>query len=264
MIRIRRKPLPVTTSATLDHDQGLVNGELDYPSRVAAAKRLFALRNTPRNRVFAVVRSTLAEMCHGSRRCMYCEDAPADEVEHFRPKDLFPEHAFSWSNYLYSCGPCNGPKNNRWGILPARGASVIDVSRPRGAAVVPPRWGQPALIDPSRQDPLLHLIMDLKETFLIVPRLARGTPSYACAEYTIEVLKLNKDFLIESRATAFQAYVSHLTRAGGATNGHDRQVVRDAIRNTPHPTVWAEMKRQRNLHPTLEAYFNASPAALRW
>ena len=26
---------------------------------------------------------------------MYCEDAPADEVEHFQPKDLYPEFVFS-------------------------------------------------------------------------------------------------------------------------------------------------------------------------
>ena len=54
----------------------------------------------------------LSAMCHGPRRCMYCEDSAADEVEHFRPTDLYPEFVFAWMNYLYACGPCNVRKKN--------------------------------------------------------------------------------------------------------------------------------------------------------
>ena len=50
---------------------------------------------------------------------MYCEDSVADEVEHFRPKDLYPDVVFAWRNYLYACGQCNGGKNNRFSIVRA-------------------------------------------------------------------------------------------------------------------------------------------------
>jgi hypothetical protein len=35
-----------------------------------------------------------------------------DEAEHINPKDLYLERVFDWANYLYACGPCNGPKSN--------------------------------------------------------------------------------------------------------------------------------------------------------
>ncbi len=264
MIRIRRRPLPEQIQTDLDGYQTVVDGKPDYASRVAAAKELFPRRNTNRDQVFVAVRETLVLMCHGARRCMYCEDAPADEVEHFAPKDLFPEHVFSWPNYLYSCGICNGPKNNKWGILRRGQTTVLDVARPRGATVTPPPSGPPALIDPSREDPLKFLTLDLRDTFLIVPAPPLGTSDHARAEYTIDVLKLNKDFLIASRASAFEAYVSHLVRAGQSTSPSARKRVREAIRHTPHPTVWAEMKRQRSHHPILDGYFLAVPAALKW
>ena len=33
-------------------------------------------------------------MCAGAKRCMYCEDSAADEVEHHLPKNLYPEFVF--------------------------------------------------------------------------------------------------------------------------------------------------------------------------
>ena len=75
------------------------------PEQVKAAKTLFKSRNRKENRTFAAVRKELADLCSGSRRCMYCDDSVADEVEHFRPKDLYPEVVFAWMNYLYACGP---------------------------------------------------------------------------------------------------------------------------------------------------------------
>jgi hypothetical protein len=96
---------------------------------------------------------------------MYCEDAPADEVEHHSPKDLYPELVFTWRNYLYACGPCNGPKNNRFAVMDPADGRLIDVSRPRGAPVIPPAQGTLALLDPRRDDPMAFLMLDLRDTF---------------------------------------------------------------------------------------------------
>src|SRR4051794_35300208 len=53
-----------------------------YEARVAAAKKEFRRRNTKSNAVFNAVRTSLDLMCSGARRCGYCEDSVADEVEH--------------------------------------------------------------------------------------------------------------------------------------------------------------------------------------
>lgn len=89
-----------------------------------------------------------------NQRCMYCEDSCADEVEHIRPKHLYPETTFVWTNYLYACGPCNGPKSPRYPLL-------VDgqVNLPDGKS--PPSPGIDVLIDPRRDDPCEFLSVDL-------------------------------------------------------------------------------------------------------
>jgi len=265
MIRIRRRPLPAEARTSLADYQAIVNCQATYATRVEAAKHHFGLRNRKTNPAFRAVRATLTQMCYGARRCMYCEDAPADEVEHFRPKDLYPELVFAWSNYLYACGICNGPKNNKWGSLPRNGSTVSETSRSLGSPILPPPTGYPALIDPSREDPLKYLFLDL-QTFVIVPMPGNSARDLARAQYTIEILDLNKDFLSQSRESAFAAYVSHLEHArvlkaaGGLVPLH----LRDAVGRTYHPTVWAEMRRQRASYPQLQALFAAVPEALNW
>ncbi len=58
----------------------------------------------------------LARMSEG--HCAYCQKYIADEksieVEHFRPKSLFPRLAYEWQNYLPSCAICNSKKHNKW------------------------------------------------------------------------------------------------------------------------------------------------------
>jgi len=52
------------------------------------------------------------------RKCSYCESAIAHrgdgQVEHFKPKSLFPSLAYDWGNYFLSCGGCNRPKSDKW------------------------------------------------------------------------------------------------------------------------------------------------------
>ena len=120
MIRIRSRRLPNACRSGLDSYQAHVDAGSTYEDRVKRAKAHFGAKNRSDDLVFKVVRGVLDAMCRGPRRCMYCEDAPADEVEHFKPKDLHPELAFAWSNYLYACGLCNGPKNNRFAVIAGR------------------------------------------------------------------------------------------------------------------------------------------------
>ena len=49
-----------------------------------------------------------------NNHCSYCdiyfENRNASEVEHFKPRNQFPELEFNWENLFASCSPCNKQK----------------------------------------------------------------------------------------------------------------------------------------------------------
>ena len=131
MLRVADGRLPAAHERKLEEYQSDVDGKGTYEKRVAEGKRLFKSRNSKRNGTFKAVRKTLSVMCRGPRRCMYCEDSAADEVEHFRPKDLYPEAVFVWMNYLYACGRTRCLHQSRESI----DRKAIDSPRRRETAV---------------------------------------------------------------------------------------------------------------------------------
>ncbi len=143
MLRLPATELPAATQAGLAQLQTEIDALASYEERVEAAKTEFSKRNKGTNPIFREVRATLGEMAGGLLRCADCEDSMADEVEHIRPKDLYPDAVFRWTNYLYACGPCNGPKNNGFAIVEQGGGSAVatSVSRKRTDPVLPPRDG---------------------------------------------------------------------------------------------------------------------------
>ena len=160
--------LDAATTRGLNRYQVKVDSERTYAERVERGKDLFKSCNRRANRVFRVVRERLATMCSGARRCGYCEDSVGDEVEHIRPKDLYPEAVFLWENYLLACGPCNGGKNNRFSVI--RGGRLVNVTRRRGDPVRRPRSGAPAPINPRHEDPLAFLDLEIMDSFMFLPR----------------------------------------------------------------------------------------------
>lgn len=92
----------------LDTWQKEINAIASYSEKVEQAKAKY--ESKIKTVTFKNIRGTLETMCSGNRRCCYCEDSCADEVEHIRPKSLYPELVFVWENYLYSCGLCNPKK----------------------------------------------------------------------------------------------------------------------------------------------------------
>lgn len=169
MIRLSDPGLNAETAQRLDDYQLEVNAAGTYADRVASAKTLFSQRNRPTNAAFRNVRQTLALMCAGAQRSVYCEDSVGDEVEHIQPKDLYPSLVFVWTNYVYACGRCNGGKSNKFSVMTEFG--IEDVTRRRGDPVVPPSPGAPVFINPRRDDPLHFLDLDLQYTFFpLAPR----------------------------------------------------------------------------------------------
>jgi uncharacterized protein (TIGR02646 family) len=269
MIQLPTGNLPANVETSLGNYQQEVDAGLTYALRVEAAKSLFGQRNRRDNHVFSSVRECLDQMCRGPRRCMYCEDSLADEVEHFRPKDLYPEFVFAWENYLYACGPCNGPKNNQFAIFSTATGAPVELRRLRGEPIQEPEPGDPLLIDPRHEDPLTLLRLDLRDTFLFQEVHPDGTNEHTRARYTIQVLHLNdREYLRVAREIAYMECYGILHLYVSEKGARRPQVILDrkiaAIRRKAHPTVWAEMKRQRDHIAEIRPLFDAAPEALEW
>jgi uncharacterized protein (TIGR02646 family) len=269
VIQLPNLRLSKEAKAGLKRLQNAVDQATDYAKRVTAAKASFSNQNKTTNKTFKVVRETLTKMCSGARRCGYCEDSVADEVEHIKPKDLYPEVVFVWENYLYSCGPCNGPKNNQFAVLNDATGELIDVTRKTGMPVKPPEKGNPALINPREENPFDFIELDLLGTFYFLPIAKEGSKQFIRADYTIKVLRLNdRDYLQVARGEAFSSYRARLTeyiksRDEGGSEKELKALI-DALKRMQHPTVWQEMKRQSDLIPELRKLFKQAPESLDW
>ena len=278
MLRIPERPLAESAYNILGGLQALVDGELDYPGKVKAAKKAWDTKTSTKAKAdaFQTVRQTLASMCVGPVRCAYCEDSLADEVEHIRPKSFFPEYVFVWENYLLACGPCNGPKGNRYGVL--NGGLVNEFVRTLKSAVEPPPAGPSALINPRNEDPLEFLELDLggttsdgvelPGTFEFLPSDSVTLEAQARAVFTIEVLGLNREVIRVARENAFGGFRARLReyareKARGVSPAHLGHM-RDDLLSTPHLTVFAEMRRKQAYLPAIRALFALAPEAQTW
>ncbi|MBF0178776.1 MAG: hypothetical protein HQM03_01985 [Magnetococcales bacterium] len=57
---------------------------------------------------------------------MWCSGNESSQIEHFRPKAVFPQFAMTWENFLWSCGICNHAKGDRFPPDTEPGAPLID------------------------------------------------------------------------------------------------------------------------------------------
>lgn len=278
MLKINDRDLDAHSLAVLVGLQSVVNQELVYTAKVDAAKKAWdnKLSTKSKQEAFQAVRKTLALMCVGSIRCAYCEDSLADEIEHIKPKSFFPERTFDWQNYLFACGPCNGPKGNRYGVTTAIG--IEETVRKRNAVILPPPIGQSALIDPRQEDPLNFLELDLggvtdtgeeiAGTFEFLPSENATEIEQARAEFSIDVLGLNREVMRVARENAFGGFRARLReyvaeKKRGANQDRLDQL-RDDLLSTPHLTVYAEMRRQKQYLPAIADLFELAPEAEAW
>lgn len=250
--------------AALRSLQQQVDAAATYPDQVALAASKWASKQKD---LFQRVRDELAKSCPGARRCNYCEDSAADEIEHIRPKSWFPDQTFQPDNYLFSCGPCNSPKGNAYAVVTAAG-QLDEAVRTRRGPVVPPPVGQEALLHPRYDNALDYLVLDLTNTFHFRPRQGLSTVDYLRADYTIRVLGLNKrDLLPEAREEAFKDFSGrlanyHLASRAGATPAELAQQQAEVLKKQ-HISVWREMQRQASA-PWLQPLFALVPGADQW
>ncbi len=283
MIQIPHTNIITTAQTELDTWQGEIDAKTTFPEKVEEAKRLWNLRNKKGNATFDEVKKMLTDMCVGARRCSYCEDSVADEVEHIHPKNIYPDKAFEWENYLYACGPCNGPKNNKFAIFRTDNDAFEDITPPRTRGYIPiePIPGNSVLINPRVENPLEFLFLDIMgnpATFRFSELPTLNAKDKRRAEYTLkDILRLNeREYLVEAREIAFDNYLSRLsryrTRKLVGANNTELQKIKVGIQKEAHPTVWAEMKRQyknfpqamQQRIPELWQLFEDIPEALTW
>lgn len=280
MIELRKDVSPSEANlAKLKTFQDEVDAQPSFEEQSTKAKRMFSSKNTRSNRVFQDVKKCLTEMCNSTRRCVYCECSLGDEVEHIYPKDLFPEKCFEWTNYVYACGPCNGPKNNKFALFKSSDGAYIEVNPPRGTASAKPPEGDAVMINPRLENPLEFAILDLSGTFKFYPLPSLVNNDVTRVEYTYNtVLRLNdeeREPIRQARENAFTNYSARLFKYVAKLKANASQAdldkIIDGIKKEAHPTVWKEMQRYYVLgklvlvDPELSALFDdAGPEALTW
>ncbi len=253
------------TSKALLTCQAEIDTAGNYEEQVRAATQLWPLR--ARGSAFRQVRAGLAKMCTGSQRCCWCEDSAATDIEHIWPKSLYPERTFRWENYLLACAGCNRHKGSQFAVF--AGEKVVDVSRRPGDPILPPASGAVVVVDPRVEDPLEYFDLEIVDTFLFLSCEGLSQADEQRAEYTIDLLKLNREHLWVARGEAYSAYRARLVeywhkKRERTASARDLAQLASAIVESAHPTVWREMQRQRTKIREIETLFDDVPEALHW
>ncbi len=236
-----------------------IDSEPDLQHRVELAKRTWSSRSS--TKTLRATRYALREAGPGLGRCTWCEDNRAEDIDHVRPKSIFPHRCYDHANFVGACAGCNREKGDCAGVLSADGdVQALTAPAPRGHP------DQLALIDPRSEEPSRWLTVDL-ETGILAPRPRLGTADRARARYTINTLGLNHRRLPQARRVAVDNYRARLeryisTKDRGASRAELEQH-RVELTRLDHPTVWYEMRRQAR-HPLLEGVFERAPEALSW
>lgn len=95
------KPLPKALRKRLAEETTAIVGSGDPK---AVAERRYG--NARKTQWFAPVIKELGRLAGAGERCMFCSGSEASDVEHYKPKAVFPELAMTWENFLWSCTPC--------------------------------------------------------------------------------------------------------------------------------------------------------------
>lgn len=284
MIQLKDIPFeelsPKTQESLLQYQNEVGNVESDFNGCKERAGILFTKYNVSTNRVFKEVKSKLLAMRRGVNRCHYCEDNNPNQIEHFKPKSLFPELCFVWDNYLYACSGCNSKKSN---TFPLYDGNKINQYKPQERFN-----GSPLFINPRYENPMDYLFLSLpekasvqcspemgEEVFAFAPSWTPEEDNfkYLKAKTTIDKLKINDADLRQQRCKAFCDYVQYLRSFPQIIDELERENMIYNLKIHNHPTVWHEMKRQyikhrdeptEDFNPEWAYLFTLLPEALGW
>ena len=294
MLHLPSKSLSTTTQNFLDKLQKQVDSKLTFKDKADKAQSLWLSKRKLKGgeEAFDEIKEVLKTMCVGIKMCNYCEHDRAFDIEHIYPKSLYPSLAFVWENYLLACKGCNSEyKSDNFAIFkPKNSAQKYILVRNKK-----PANSDALLINPREDDPTEFLRLNLTgrfPTFFYDPIYDVNSREYLRADYTTECLELNKnESLIAARENLTKTYLERLQNClkvkestnfddlDSATNGFpmtdrtqsfdsEKQRILENIKNSfkelSHPTVWFELKRQRDNLQRTNQLFIQLPEALNW
>lgn len=241
MILLNNVALPQTAYDQLDRYQQEIAALGSYEAQV---------KNSTWNvnkEGFAVVKATLQKMVPGNATCHYCGQQRATTIDHFRPRNLFPERTYVWENYLWACNECNG-SSGKWyhfAVFDDNG-KFHEIGRHPTQPIQQPISGVDVFINPRYENPLDYFQVTLTSTdaFSIQPLDGLNPKANQRARYTIEKLKLNRPTLINAREAAFGEYLDwldgYINRKNDA-NALSKHINRLRTMKQYH-AVWEEMR----------------------
>lgn len=137
------------------------------------AERIYT--NARKSKWFKPVIAALKALAGRGGRCMFCSGSECSQLEHYKPKAVFPNEAMNWLNFIWVCGICNQNKGNRF---------------PAGAAE--------RIINPLDEDVWEHFFIDEFGNLTGRWSIPLGAIDPR-AESTIAILGLDRDALQQSR-----------------------------------------------------------------
>ena len=152
-------------------------------------------------------------------KCAYCEAVAAQDIEHFYPKNQYPQRMFDWENFLRGCKNCNNFKLDRFPLLPNN---------------------EPELLDPCRDEPLDYFVWDFATGAIGI----RPEPVYDVrGRTTRDLLRLNMEPLREERRKKFDLVLYLLALV--LNEDPVTQATRDRLREElDHRRPWLGMIRR--------------------
>jgi 5-methylcytosine-specific restriction endonuclease McrA len=151
--------------------------------------------------------SALKDAAGVRMRCFYCSDSLAADVDHFVPISVNFNSTFQWKNFIWVCPVCNRHKSNRFPVDSMTGIQL--------------------LINPTNEDPWIHLILDT-DTGVLAPRYWLGNFDMK-GTVTLEILEpINYEAAIEGRMRTVTRLREVVSQVPG--NGSSPRAVSDGLR----------------------------------
>lgn len=153
--------------------------------------------------------------------CAWCGQRQREEdfrdVDHFRPKSIYPWLTWTWENLLFSCNPCNRQQKGK--LFPLLTDVVLAVGQMPSEGLE-----EPALLDPFVDDPHQHITYQPEglEGWRPVP-VSGSRRGFA----TIVVLGLDREALMND----YRVHVRRLQRDRGALRRAVESRDDDALRS---------------------------------
>jgi hypothetical protein len=134
-------------------------------------------------------------------KCMYCESkishAYYGDVEHIKPKSIFTDLEFTWTNLGFVCAKCNGSKSNNWN----------------------PNY---PFINPYEEDPSGHIVA--------IGIFVHHKAGSIRGELTWRVIELNRAELLERRKERIDAITTLIDKAIRTADSTLRDLIMSEIR----------------------------------